>query len=122
MCAHVAVAQDGSLSVWRRMDGQLTYQLLGLHKLIPPPSRVNNNATLSMLCAAAAIWVRARVLAGSRKASASAALRVDFRRARMPPTIPGAAPQKRINMMLASDSARSLSVTFMHSPVCLSQI
>lgn len=50
--------QDGSLSIWRRTQGQLTYSLLGMHKLVPPPSRVNNNATLSLLCAAAAAWVR----------------------------------------------------------------
>ncbi len=51
--------QDGSISVWRRMPNQLTYSLLGLHKVVPPPSRVNNNATISLLCAAASAWVRA---------------------------------------------------------------
>lgn len=50
--------QDGSVSVWRRTPNQLTYSLLGLHKLVPPPSRVNNNATISLLCAAASAWVR----------------------------------------------------------------
>jgi len=43
--------------VWRRTPNQLTYSLLGLHKLVPPPSRVNNNATISLLCAAASAWV-----------------------------------------------------------------
>lgn len=43
--------------MWRRTPNQLTYSLLGLHKLVPPPSRVNNNATISLLCAAASAWV-----------------------------------------------------------------
>lgn len=63
--------QDGSLSIWRRTEGQLTYSLLGLHKLVPPASRVNNNSTLSLLCASAAAWVRCDIdaLRGSDSAS-----------------------------------------------------
>ena len=46
------------MSVWRRTPNQLTYSLLGMHKLVPPPSRINNNATISLLCTAASAWVR----------------------------------------------------------------
>lgn len=56
------MVQDGSVSVWRRTPNQLTYSLLGLHKLVPPPSRVNNNATISLLCAAASAWVRPKLM------------------------------------------------------------
>ena len=55
-------AQDGSVSVWRRTPNQLTYSLLGMHKLVPPPSRINNNATISLLCTAASAWVRPALL------------------------------------------------------------
>ncbi len=50
--------QDGSVSVWKRVDGHLTYSLAGLHKLVPPPSRVTNNATVNLLCLAASPWQR----------------------------------------------------------------
>eukprot|EP00884_Botryococcus_braunii_P018245 jgi/Botrbrau1/5103/Bobra.0128s0014.1 len=53
-CSH----QDGSVSVWKRADGHLTYSLAGLHKLVPPPSRVTNNATVNLLSMAAAPWQR----------------------------------------------------------------
>ena len=53
-----SLAQDSSLSVWRRQEGQLTYRLLDLHKLTPPQSRINNNTSLSLLCVAAAPWQR----------------------------------------------------------------
>jgi hypothetical protein len=42
-------AQDGSLSVWRRHPGQLTYSLAGSARLTPPPSRLSNNAVVSLL-------------------------------------------------------------------------
>ena len=50
--------QDGSVSTWRRQNGGLTYALLAHAKLTPPPLRVNNNATPTLLCMAAAAWVR----------------------------------------------------------------
>ena len=50
------LVQDASVSVWQRTQEQLSYTMLGLHKLVPPPSRINNNATLSLLCIAAAPW------------------------------------------------------------------
>ncbi|KAK9829709.1 hypothetical protein WJX72_007460 [[Myrmecia] bisecta] len=53
-CSH----QDGSLSIWRRQPSQLSYTLLHISKLVPPPSRINNNAVLSLLCISAAVWVR----------------------------------------------------------------
>lgn len=50
--------QDASLSVWRRQAGQLSYNLFTTHKLVPPPSRVSNNAVVSVLCLAASVWLR----------------------------------------------------------------
>jgi hypothetical protein len=58
--------------VWRRTSGQLTYSLLGLHKLVPPPSRVNSNATISLLCAAAAAWTRCDADPGCNSGSEAA--------------------------------------------------
>ncbi|BDA45713.1 probable WD repeat-containing protein 11 at C-terminar half [Coccomyxa sp. Obi] len=66
--------QDGSISIWRRTEGQLTYSLLGLHKLVPPPSRVNNNSTLSLLCAAAAAWWRCDIDANRDGSSAGSSV------------------------------------------------
>lgn len=51
------VVQDASLSVWRRQAGQLSYSLLAMHKLVPPPSRVSNNAVVNILCLAASVWL-----------------------------------------------------------------
>ena len=48
--------QDGSLSIWLRNAGLLTYSLLGLHPLVPPPSRINNNVVLAILACAACPW------------------------------------------------------------------
>ena len=48
--------QDGSLSIWLRNPGLLTYTLLGLHSLVPPPSRINNNVVLAILACAACPW------------------------------------------------------------------
>lgn len=50
--------KDGNVSVWKRIEGQLTYSLAGMHKLVPPPSRITNNATVSLLCVAASPWQR----------------------------------------------------------------
>ena len=50
------MVQDGSLSTWLRNPGLLTYTLLGLHPLVPPPSRINNNVVLSILACAACPW------------------------------------------------------------------
>ena len=57
-CIQPAALQDGSLSVWRRQPSGLSYTLLCLHKLVPPASRISNNATVSLLCIAACAWVR----------------------------------------------------------------
>ena len=57
-CKQPAALQDGSLSVWRRQVSGLSYNLLCLHKLVPPASRISNNATVSLLCIAACAWVR----------------------------------------------------------------
>lgn len=46
------------MSVWKRSEGQLTYSLAGMHKLVPPPSRITNNATVNLLCLAASPWQR----------------------------------------------------------------
>lgn len=51
-------AQDGSVSVWRRQAGALSYAMLGLHRLVPPPSRASNNASLTLLACAAGAWVK----------------------------------------------------------------
>ena len=48
--------QDTSLSVWRRQRGELTYTSLCYHKLTPPPSRLSNNAAITVLSAAACLW------------------------------------------------------------------
>ncbi|KAL3161421.1 hypothetical protein ABBQ32_010311 [Trebouxia sp. C0010 RCD-2024] len=53
-CCH----QEGSLSMWRRQPGQLNYTIISLHKLVPPPSRISNNATVNILCLAASLWLR----------------------------------------------------------------
>lgn len=50
--------QEGSLSVWKRQPGQLNYSILTIHKLVPPPSRISNNATVNILCLAASLWLR----------------------------------------------------------------
>lgn len=50
-------AQDGSVSVWRRAAGALSYAMLGLHRLVPPPARASNNAALTLLACAAGAWV-----------------------------------------------------------------
>ncbi|MCJ1303500.1 hypothetical protein MMC08_006310 [Hypocenomyce scalaris] len=49
---------EGSLSVWKRQPGQLNYSILTIHKLVPPPSRISNNATVNILCLAASLWLR----------------------------------------------------------------
>lgn len=48
--------------------------MLGLHKLVPPPSRVNNNATLSLLCAAASTWWRCDIDAKRDGSSAASSV------------------------------------------------
>ena len=48
--------QDTSLSVWRRQRGELTYTSLCYHKLTPPPSRLSNNASITVCSAAACLW------------------------------------------------------------------
>ncbi|KAA6419923.1 MAG: hypothetical protein FRX49_10113 [Trebouxia sp. A1-2] len=53
-CSH----QEGSLSVWKRQPGQLNYTIMTIHKLVPPPSRISNNATVNILCLAASLWLR----------------------------------------------------------------
>ena len=50
--------QEGSLSVWKRQPGQLNYSIVTIHKLVPPPSRISNNATVNILCLAASLWLR----------------------------------------------------------------
>lgn len=50
--------QEGSLSVWKRQPGQLNYTIMTIHKLVPPPSRISNNATVNILCLAASLWLR----------------------------------------------------------------
>lgn len=50
--------QEGSLSLWRRQPGQLNYTIISIHKLVPPPSRISNNATVNVLCLAASLWLR----------------------------------------------------------------
>ena len=50
--------QEGSLSVWKRQPGQLNYSIMTIHKLVPPPSRISNNATVNILCLAASLWLR----------------------------------------------------------------
>ena len=50
--------QEGSLSMWKRQPGQLNYSIISIHKLVPPPSRISNNATVNVLCLAASLWLR----------------------------------------------------------------
>ena len=50
--------QEGSLSMWKRQPGQLNYTIISIHKLVPPPSRISNNATVNVLCLAASLWLR----------------------------------------------------------------
>ena len=45
--------QEGSVSVWVRQKGLLTYTLAGMHKLVPPPSRVNANVVPNILALSA---------------------------------------------------------------------
>ena len=52
------VFQEGSLSVWKRQPGQLNYSIISINKLVPPPSRISNNATVNVLCLAASLWLR----------------------------------------------------------------
>lgn len=44
--------------MWRRQPGQLNYTIITIHKLVPPPSRISNNATVNILCLAASLWLR----------------------------------------------------------------
>ena len=44
--------------MWKRQPGQLNYTIISLHKLVPPPSRISNNATVNVLCLAASLWLR----------------------------------------------------------------
>ena len=44
--------------MWRRQPGQLNYTIISIHKLVPPPSRISNNATANVLCLAASLWLR----------------------------------------------------------------
>lgn len=46
------------MSAWRRTPGQLTYTLICCNRLLPQPSRVNNNYQVAVLCMAAGVWVR----------------------------------------------------------------
>ncbi len=55
-CPALHNPQDSSLSVWQRRGAGLTYSVLSWHKLLPPPSRVGNNAALATVSAAAAVW------------------------------------------------------------------
>ena len=50
--------QEGSLSMWKRQPGQLNYTIISIYKLVPPPSRISNNATVNVLCLAASLWLR----------------------------------------------------------------
>jgi len=54
--------QDGSISTWQRKPDLLTYSIVALHPLLPPPSRINNH-TLTLACQCAATW--RRCVAGS---------------------------------------------------------
>ena len=42
--------------MWRRRPEQLTYSLLSIHDLLPAPSRMNNNHSLTLMSCAAAPW------------------------------------------------------------------
>lgn len=44
--------------MWSRNTDALSYIMLGLHKLTPPPSRINNNQSLNLLCMAACPWLQ----------------------------------------------------------------
>lgn len=44
------------MSVWQRAPAQLSYTMLGIHKLLPPPSRISNNVALALLCISACPW------------------------------------------------------------------
>lgn len=44
--------------MWKRQPGQLNYSIISVHKLVPPPSRISNNATVNVLCLAASLWLR----------------------------------------------------------------
>lgn len=44
------------MSLWRRRAGGLTYTAVAWHKLLPPPSRINNNAAVATISAVAAVW------------------------------------------------------------------
>lgn len=44
--------------MWKRQPGQLNYTIISIHKLVPPPSRISNNATVNVLCLAASLWLR----------------------------------------------------------------
>ena len=44
------------MSVWQRRAGGLTYAAVAWHKLLPPPSRINNNAVVATISAVAAVW------------------------------------------------------------------
>ncbi|MCJ1241767.1 hypothetical protein MMC14_009773, partial [Varicellaria rhodocarpa] len=44
--------------MWKRQPGQLNYTIISIHKLVPPPSRISNNATVTVLCLAASLWLR----------------------------------------------------------------
>lgn len=44
------------MSVWTRQAGALVYTMAGLHKLVPPPSRVNANVVPTILALAACAY------------------------------------------------------------------
>ncbi len=46
------------MSIWRRRAGALSYDMLGLHRLVPPPARGAGAAAPVLLACAAGAWVR----------------------------------------------------------------
>jgi len=46
------------VSVWRRRAGALAYDMLGLHRLVPPPARGAGAAAPTLLACAVGAWVR----------------------------------------------------------------
>ena len=52
----VLFLQDSTVSTWVRQAPGLTYTMLSSHRLVPPPSRVNNNAVVTLLSLTAAPW------------------------------------------------------------------
>ncbi|KAK9845287.1 hypothetical protein WJX81_002462 [Elliptochloris bilobata] len=89
--------QDGSVSVWRRAAGALSYVMLGLHRLVPPPSRPSNNATLTLLACTAGAWVKSgavghqSTIVGPAAVEVGAAAEVEAEAAAAANVAPGAA-------------------------------